>query len=229
MEFRESIILKDLKTEEEKILVDKGYATYTLHFIEDRLIFVGTDMKKGGINEDAFIYEVDFDGNLKMVNDENFDKSFGNSIGTDARAEGNRTFQVHKDRLYFIATEFEEAKLYSIDLKGDLRKELDGCVEGFFVTDEDIYYLEMGPNHLAELKIKSKDQSLIENKIEGVLPIEEFTFDSNGDNLRGYVLLPKDFDPKKNIQPSFLFMVDQKQNFLTSSTTNTKCLPQMAI
>lgn len=62
MEFRESIILKDLKTEEEKILVDKGYATYTLHFIEDRLIFVGTDMKKGGINEDAFIYEVDFDG-----------------------------------------------------------------------------------------------------------------------------------------------------------------------
>ena len=35
MEFRESIILKDLKTGEEKILVDKGYATYTLHFIED--------------------------------------------------------------------------------------------------------------------------------------------------------------------------------------------------
>lgn len=197
MEFLDSIILKDLKKEEERVLLEKAYSVYTLHFIEDKLIFVGTDMKKGGINEDAFIYEVDFDGNLKMVNDENFDKSFGNSIGTDARAEGNRTFQVHKDRLYFIATEFEEAKLYSIDLKGDLRKELDGCVEGFFVTDEDIYYLEMRPNHLAELKIKSKDQSLIANKIENVLPIEEFTFDSNGDNLRGYVLLPKDFDPKK--------------------------------
>ncbi|WP_296114241.1 S9 family peptidase [uncultured Anaerococcus sp.] len=197
MEFLESIILKDLKTGEEKILVDKGYSIYTVDFIEDKLIFVGTDMKKGGINEDAFIYEVDFTGQVKMVNDSNFDKSFGNSIGTDARWEGNRTFMVHKDRLYFIATEYEESKLYSINLAGDLRLEIEGCVEDFYVTDDDISYLEMGADHLAELKVKSKENSLIENKIEGTLPIEEFTFKSNGDDLRGYVLLPKDFDPEK--------------------------------
>lgn len=121
MEFLESIILKDIKTGEEKVLLEKAYSIYTLNFIEDRIIFVGTDMKKGGINEDAFIYQVDFDGNVKMVNDSDFDKSFGNSIGTDARAEGNRTFQVHDKRLYFLVTEFEESKLYSINLKGDLR------------------------------------------------------------------------------------------------------------
>ena len=197
MEFLESIILKDIKTGEEKVLLEKAYSIYTLNFIEDRLIFVGTDMKKGGINEDAFIYQVDFDGKVKMVNDDSFDKSFGNSIGTDARAEGNRTFQVHDKRLYFIVTEFEESKLYSINLEGELKLELDGCIEDFFVTDKDIYYLEMGPDHLAELKIKSQDQSLIANKISKVLPIEEFNFHSNGDDLRGYVLLPKDFDPDK--------------------------------
>lgn len=197
MEFLESIILKDVKTGEEKVLLEKAYSIYTLNFIEDRLIFVGTDMKKGGINEDAFIYQVDFDGKVKMVNDDSFDKSFGNSIGTDARAEGNRTFQVHDNRLYFILTEFEESKLYSINLEGELKLELDGCIEDFFVTGKDIYYLEMGPDHLAELKIKSHDQSLIDNKIGNVLPIEEFNFHSNGDDLRGYVLLPKDFDPDK--------------------------------
>lgn len=197
MEFLESIILKDLKTGEEKILVDKGYSTYTLNFIKDRLIFVGTDMKKGGINEDAFIYEVDFDGNVKMVNNSDFDKSFANSIGTDARWEGNRSFQVHGNRLYFIATEFEESKLYSIDLEGYLNLELAGCVEDFYVTDKDIYYLEMGANHLAELKVKSQENSLIENKIEEVLPIEEFTFLSNEDKLKGYVLLPKNFNENK--------------------------------
>lgn len=197
MEFLESIILKDLKTGEEKILVDKGYSTYTLNFIKDRLIFVGTDMKKGGINEDAFIYEVDFDGNVKMVNNSDFDKSFANSIGTDARWEGNRSFQVHGNRLYFIVTEFEESKLYSIDLEGSLNLELAGCVEDFYVTDKDIYYLEMGANHLAELKVKSQENSLIENKIEEVLPIEEFTFLSNEDKLKGYVLLPKNFDENK--------------------------------
>lgn len=197
MEFLESIILKDLKTGEEKILVDKGYSTYTLNFIKDRLIFVGTDMKKGGINEDAFIYEVDFDGNVKMVNNSDFDKSFANSIGTDARWEGNRSFQVHGNRLYFIVTEFEESKLYSIDLEGSLNLELAGCVEDFYVTDKDIYYLEMGANHLAELKVKSQENSLIENKIEEVLPIEEFTFISNEDKLKGYVLLPENFDENK--------------------------------
>lgn len=197
MEFLESIILKDLKTGEEKVLVEKGYSIYTINFTQDRVIFVGTDMKKGGINEDAFIYQVDYDGNVKLVTDKNFDKSFGNSIGTDARWEGNRTFQVHNDRFYFIVTEFEESKLYSIDLKGDLNLELEGCVEDFYVTDKDIYYLEMGSNNLAELKKKSQKDSLIENKIEDVLPIEEFNFTSNGDCLRGYVLLPKDFDNNK--------------------------------
>lgn len=197
MEFLESIILKDLKTGEEKVLVEKGYSIYTINFTQDRIIFVGTDMKKGGINEDAYIYQVDYDGNIKLVTDQNFDKSFGNSIGTDARWEGNRTFQVHNDRLYFIVTEFEESKLYSIDLKGDLKCELTGCVEDFYVTDKDIYYLEMGANHLAELKSQAKGEVLIENKIKDVHPIEEFTFDSNGEKLRGYILFPKDFDRDK--------------------------------
>ncbi len=197
MEFLESIILKDLKTGEEKVLVEKGYSIYTINFIEDCIIFVGTDMKKGGINEDAFIYQVDYNGNVKLVTDNNFDKSFGNSIGTDARWEGNRTFQVHNDRLYFIVTEFEESKLYSIDLKGDLKCELTGCVEDFYVTDQDIYYLEMGANHLAELKAQARDEVLIENKIKNVHPIEEFTFDSNDEKLRGYILFPKDFDKDK--------------------------------
>ena len=203
MEFLESIILKDLKTGEEKVLVEKGYSIYTINFIEDCIIFVGTSMKKGGINEDAFIYQVDFDGNVKLVTDNNFDKSFGNSIGTDARWEGNRTFQVHNDRLYFIVTEFEESKLYSIDLKGDLKCELTGCVEDFYVTDKDIYYLEMGANHLTELKAQARDEVLIENKIKDVHPIEEFTFDSNGEKLRGYILFPKDFD-RDNKYPTIL-------------------------
>lgn len=197
MEFLDSIILKDLKTGEEKILIEKAYSIYTLDFIEDRIIFVGTDMKKGGINEDAFIYEIDFDGKVKMVNDSDFDKSFGNSIGTDARTEGNRTFQIKNDRFYFVVTEFEESKLYSINLKGELRLEIEGCVEDFYVTDDDIYYLAMGPNHLSELRSKSQEESLIENKIDKALPIEEFNFESNGDDLRGYVLLPKDFDLDK--------------------------------
>ena len=198
MEFLESIILVDLKTGEEKTLVTKGYSIYFLDFIKDKLVFVGTDMKKGGINEDAFIYSLDFDGNLTKITDDEFDKSFGNSIGTDARFGSARTFQVKNNRLYFIVTEKEESKLYSIDLKGDLKEEIGGCVEDFYVTGDDIYYLEMTPDTLAQLKRKSDGKVLVENKIHSqVYPIEEFFYESNGDKIRGYILFPKDFDKNK--------------------------------
>ncbi|WP_311531204.1 S9 family peptidase [uncultured Anaerococcus sp.] len=198
MEFLDSIILKDLKTGEEKILSEKSHSIYTIKFLENEIVFVGSDLKLGGINEDCFIYKIDGEGKISKINDDDFDKSFGNSIGTDARFGAAKTFQVKNNRLYFVVTEKEESKLYSINLKGDLRLELDGCIEDFSVTDDDIYYLEMAKDSLAELKEKSTGKSLVENKIKSpVYPIEEFNFESNGDTLKGYVLLPKDFDKNK--------------------------------
>lgn len=198
MELRESIIIKDLKSKEEKVLASKAYSIYYLGFLEDELIFVGTDMKKGGINEDAFIYHIKEDSTIEKITGADFDKSFGNSIGTDARFGGAKTFAVKEDRLFFVVTEKEESKLYSTGLKGDLREEISGCVEDFALTDDDIYYLAMGKESLSELKKKSSEKTLIENKIEAdICPIEEFTFESSGDSIRGYVLLPQDFDKDK--------------------------------
>lgn len=198
MEIHESIILKDLQTNEEKVLSAKEFSILSINFIGDKIIFVGAKGDRGGINEDCLIYCIDFDGKIKMVNDKDFDKSFGNSIGTDTRFGGARTCQVYRDRLYFVVTEKEAAKLYSIDLKGDLKLELDGCVEDFHVTANDIHYLEMKEDRLAELKSKSENKTLVENKIKDyVCPIEEFTFQSNGDTIRAFVLLPKDFDKNK--------------------------------
>lgn len=198
MELKEDLLLLDTKSGEMTLLIENEFSYYTAKFIEDRLIFVATDMKKGGVNEDCFIYSCDFEGDYKKISPDDFDMAFGNSIGTDARFGSSRTFTEKDGRLYFVVTDYEKSKLLSISLDGDIREEISEGVEDFVLADDDIYCLAMGVDTLSELKKKSTGETLIANKVPSeVHPIETFDFISNGDELTGYVLLPKDFDKKK--------------------------------
>ena len=198
MELKEDLLLLDTKSGEITPLIENEFSYYTARFIEDRIIFVATDMKKGGVNEDCFIYSSDFEGSYEKISPRDFDMAFGNSIGTDARFGSSKTFAVRNDRLYFVVTDFEKSKLLSTSLAGDIREEIPEGVEDFVLADDDIYYLAMGRDSLAELKSKNTEETLISNKVPSeVLPIETFDFTSNGDELTGYVLLPKDFDENK--------------------------------
>lgn len=198
MELKEDLLLLDTKSGEITLLIENEFSYYTVRFIEDKIIFVATDMKKGGVNEDCFIYSANFEGKYEKISPDDFDMAFGNSIGTDARFGSSRTFAVKDDRLYFVVTDYEKSKLLSISLDGEIREEIPEGVEDFVLADDDIFYLAMGPDTLAELKKNSTGKTLIENKVPTeVHPIETFDFISNGDELTGYVLLPKDFDKTK--------------------------------
>ena len=197
-ETRENLVLFDIKTKTEKVLIENKFSFYTAEFLADKIIFVGTDMKKGGINEDSFIYTCDFDGNYEKITNDDFDMSFGNSLGTDARFGGAKSFYKANDRLYFVVTEKETTKLYSIDINGDLRLEIDDEVEDFAINNNEIYYLSMGRDTLSQLKKKDEDNILVENKIKSkVGEIETFEFESNGDTLTGFVVLPPKFNKNK--------------------------------
>ena len=195
MGLKEDLILLDIDSKEEKALIKEEFSYYRAEFLDDKIIFVATNMEKGGVNEDAFIYSCDFEGNYKKISDDDFDMDFGNSLGTDARYGDGKTFVKANDKLYFITTEKESTKLYSIDIKGDLFLEVDDEVEDFTIKDEDIYYFSMGKNTLAELKKNKEEKILIANKVQSnVSSIKTFEFESNGDMLKGFVLLPTNFD-----------------------------------
>lgn len=56
----------------------------------------------------------------------------------------------------------------------------------------------MNRDTLTQIYEQGNEKALVENKIKtSIGQIEEFFFDSNGDKLRGYVLLPTDFDKDK--------------------------------
>ena len=194
----DSLVLLDVETNTEKVLIDKVFSFYTAEFLDDKIIFIGTDMKKGGINEDSFIFTCDFEGNYEKITDSNFDMSFGNSLGTDARFWSGKSFLKANDKLYFIVTQKETTKLYSIDKKGNVNLEIDDQVEDFAINDDEIYYLSMGRESLSELKKKGQDHILVKNKIKSnVGETERFEFESNGDTLTGFVVLPPKFNKNK--------------------------------
>lgn len=198
MNLREDLVLVDIKSGKEKVLIENEFSYHTAKFINDKIIFVGSNMNKGGVNEDAFIYVSDFNGNYEKITDDSFDMAFGNSLGTDSRYGSASTFRVDNERLYFVVTEKETTKLYSIDAQGNLRLEIDDEVEDFAINNGELYYLSMGYDTLAELKNVNIEKSLVKNKVKTkVGKIETYTFESNGDTLKGFVLLPTDFDQKK--------------------------------
>ncbi|MSS78470.1 S9 family peptidase [Anaerococcus sp. WCA-380-WT-2B] len=201
---KEDLILIDFKKNIEKIIIRDKFSYYDIFFDNDRIVFVGSDHKKGGINEDCFIYEINFQGNYIKISPDDFDKSFGNSIGTDARFGSGRSFYFKNSTLYFLVTEKEESKLYSFDKEKNLKLLKDGCVEEFVVGDNKIYYFAMDDKRLSHLKDLNNDEILIDNKVKSAIgKIEEFYFESNGDKIRGFVLLPTDFD-KNKIYPTLL-------------------------
>lgn len=196
---RDDLIILDLENKEEKIIIENKFSYYDLFFNDkNEIIFVATDMKKGGINEDAFIYKSNLSGKYKKISPDDFDKSFGNSIGSDARYEAYRTFAYKNNKFYFVVTEKEESKLYSLDENENIKLEISGCVEDFAIANDNIYYFAMTENRISHLKEKKNGKILLDNKINSSLgKIEEFFYESNGDKIRGFVLLPVDFDKNK--------------------------------
>lgn len=196
---RDDLIILDLENKEEKIIIENEFSYYDLFFNDkDEIIFVASDMKKGGINEDAFIYKSNLSGKYKKISPDDFDKSFGNSIGSDARYEAYRTFFYKNNKFYFVVTEKEESKLYSLDENENIKLEISGCVEDFAIANDNIYYFAMTEDRISHLKEKKNNKILLDNKINSSLgKIEEFFYESNGDKIRGYVLLPVDFDKNK--------------------------------
>lgn len=195
----EDLFIYDLEKNEEKLLLKEEFSYYNMNFYKDSLVFVGNDMKTHGINQDPFIYQVDFNGNLNKITSDDFDMDFGVSTGTDARFGGEKTYRQEGDYLCFTVTEKEDSKIYALNLAtGKINMVIEGGVEGFVLGKDRIYYSKMNKDSLPEIYEEGNDKPLVAKKIETKLgKIETFYFDSNGAKLKGYILFPTDFDPDK--------------------------------
>lgn len=192
----------NLKDKKESSVKKDGFSYAFFDFIEDKIIFAGSYMNVGGINEDAKIYTIGLDGQEeKMISKSTFDMSLYNSTGTDMRYGAGKQMKVYKDKLYFVATERDHAYLNSIDLDGNVEKIIDDkkSIEMFDIENNKLIFSAFDEMNLAEIFLrnsgKDKKVSHFSTCLEGlaISNVEHFTYHNDGLEFDGYVLKPLNY------------------------------------
>lgn len=180
------------------------FAYNDLFYMEDGVVFVGTDMKQYGLNQDSDIYFLDLKtAEVRKLTGDDFDLSLWNSVGSDARQGGGRNMKVDGQHFYFVTTEGISSHLNRIDSQGLFERVStdEGSVEHFDAINGQIYFAAFRGLNLAEIYRLNEDGE--EECVTDFNPlfadyelgqIEEFTYDFAGDQLRAFMILPPNYD-----------------------------------
>ncbi len=186
--------------------LDEGKSFAFADFTDDGIIFLASEMKKHGLNEDNMVYFINNKSEIKQISKDDFDVSFGNSVGTDLRMGANKQGLVYKNSLYYISTDFDHAILSKIDLDGKVEKIINekGSVDGFDIDKKtgDIYFIAFRGLNLSEIYKLEKGAKKLTNyskDLEDIelSEIEEFEFTNDGIDFSGYVLKPYGYEKGK--------------------------------
>ncbi len=155
MPLKENISLYNLQSGERKMLSEAEFQVYFIEFAgPSKAFMIATNCQKHGLNEDPFVYLIDTaKGTIERISPDNFDLSFGCSIGSDAKFGGGKAFVVAEEELYFLYNQRGKSGIAKIDSNGRIADILksDGSITGFEVARDAIYYTAMENQELAEI------------------------------------------------------------------------------
>ena len=174
-------------------------------FLHDRLFVQASDLKEYGVNETAAFYEVSNGKLNKILKPE---VSLYSSLALDTTLGSNPSRHTYDNIFYTLATEDYKTVIYAYD--DNFRKET-FCFEGFSmngfdVNKDQIFFVGETWNHIQEIYSydrKTKDiQRITHHNDEAmnnryIAKPQKFTYQSEGETLNGWVLLPKDYDETK--------------------------------
>ena len=172
----------------------KERSVQSFDFVDGKLVLIASTHEKYGLNENPKFFDQDFN----LIAD--WQECVGNSVGTDcALVAGNATL-VNKDALYFVSTIYDHNNLYKLENGNiELVFEWPGTIQSFAFEDDTLYFIGADVASLQQL-YKVVDGKAVQlsdfNKMEDTYvanPVEV----NFGENLTGWVLLPKDYDGTK--------------------------------
>ncbi len=208
MELEVDFHIYDLKKNTIKQLGPKDHKHYYADFIENKIVLVSTDMKNYGLNENPYIYSMDLNGeNIRKITNDNFDMSFGSTVGSDCRYGSGKTFFTDENFLYFISTDNFSSNLNRIDLNGNLERLTDskGSVDDFSIGKNGIFFIGMRDLKLQEIyeikndkiiKISSFNDETLKNK--KISKPEYINLKKDNLKIEGWIMKPVDFQKDKN-------------------------------
>jgi dipeptidyl aminopeptidase/acylaminoacyl peptidase len=169
----------------------------------DRIVFFGNDMSEYGLNQNGVFYTLDLNTLEYELFSEGFNRSVGNSVGSDCRFGTKRTAKAVKGKLYFITTENDSAYLNVMDPQGNVSyvTKINGSVDDFDVVDGKIFINAMRGNSLEEIyAIESGQEKRVTdfntwvNESHTLSTPEELTFaNMDGIEITGWVMKPTEY------------------------------------
>ena len=123
-------------------------------FLDDEIIFVGSDMKSFGINQNPNFYLCDISGyECEQISRPEFDYSVGNSVGSDCRYGSYTSITVDGQFLYFVTTEGDSSFINRINREGNIEKLTNkkGSIDGLDVINGRVYFIGLRSLKLQEL------------------------------------------------------------------------------
>jgi len=176
-------------------------------FIDGKVIFAGSDMRRYGISENPKFYSLDLSSGQVELLTPDFDASLYNSVNSDCRFGSNRTFKVDGKYLYFVSTQWHDAQMCRIDISGKIEQLTfnKGSVDGFDVLNGKIFFVGLKNMKLEEIyELVPNEEKQISQFNEWVqkeryIPRpERFRFSTNdGVTIEGWIMKPFGFEPEK--------------------------------
>jgi dipeptidyl aminopeptidase/acylaminoacyl peptidase len=203
-EQREAIYTYDIATKEEKlVLPSEDYRVSFAEFFGDGILCGLNDTLKYGLNQNPNFYIIR-DGKVELFKEH--DTWMINTVGSDCRYGGGKSFRVKGNKLYFLTTVMHDTFLNTLDINGEERvlTKANGSVDTYAIAGDDIYFIGLRGLRLQELYLLKDEEEIQltkfnENIIESKklsIP-EKFNIINDGIEIEGWVLKPTDYEEGK--------------------------------
>ena len=205
LEQREGIFCYDIasKTTETLLPIDANFRVTFAEFLEDTVICALNDCKEYGMNQNPSFYIIK-NGKVELL--KKHDTWMANTVGSDCRYGGGKSYRVANGKLYFPTTVFKDSFLNTIDLAGNetVLTKADGSVDVYDVHGDEILFAGLRGIKLQEIySLKDGEETQITKFNENIytdkkisIP-EKCNFVNDGIEIEGWVLKPVDYDETK--------------------------------
>ena len=218
-----------------QLLPLRTYEVYDALWWGETILLLATDHKRYGLNENVQFYTIDpATGKMSLLAP--YEDAIGSSVGSDCRLGGGQAWLVYQGKFYFTATIRNASQVFCLEPSGDIRPVYtqEGSVDCMDIANGQLYFIGMQDMKLQELyrwdlassqreQLTSVNQAVLEGQY--VASPQKLTFENDGTDLDGWVLLPKDLTPKKHIPVCWISTGAQKPFMEKCSTTRCSIGP----
>ena len=195
----------DLKTHRVTVLIKKKLSLYDFALFEDKAVFMATEGKRYGDNENPYFYLYDFNTEeLSVLNEA--DESVGMGSLTDVEYGATRFTKKDQNYLYFTALDRDRCRLKRIGLDGaiEIVADLNGSINDFDVSNGKTALMGMFDTDLPEIYLEENGNYLKKTSYNDAYKEDRYIAKPQyiqtvieGEEIDGWVLLPEEYDEKK--------------------------------